>query len=255
MQKLTLIAVIAAFGSIAMAQYVPAIPETTGLNTAFRTAPRGYAEYFNPSVMSGVTQPLLITGIQFRLAAGSTTGIVGNAWPPSALNFATFDLKIGKAAPAIVTAGEIPTLTSFNAMFDAGAVVARSGPMTIGANAFTYLPTSNLTNPNPWGFTVNFTTPFTYMPGDHLVYALVHSGYGATPVNAFFAAGDYVPNSRDAVSLVPAAGVPTFDSVAGGFSNPYVVQFTTAPVPEPATIAVLGLGVVALLRTRKAKKA
>lgn len=254
MRKLIALSMLSAFGALSMAQYIPAIPETSGLNTMYRTAPRTYAQYVDESLMTGLTQPTLITGITLRLAAGVPNGVVSNAWPPSNINFSDFTVKIGRASAAVQAASEFPSLGTFNSYFDPSASIVRSGALSIGANSFTYNPLSSISNAvfNPWGYTLNFTTPYLYTPGTELIYAVSHTGYGASPTQAFFAAGNYSAGQTDAVSF---AGTSTFDTVAGNFSSPYVIQFQTAPVPEPGTIAALSLGLAALARRRKAKKA
>jgi PEP-CTERM motif len=46
-----------------------------------------------------------------------------------------------------------------------------------------------------------------------------------------------------------------FDGLSGtGISNVHYVKQTFTPVPEPASMAALGLGVVALIRRRRASK-
>jgi hypothetical protein len=82
------------------------------------------------------------------------------------------------------------------------------------------------------------------------MYAISHSGYApSTELQPFFAVADFSIGVADAVSTTtPTAGL---DSTVTSFSSPYVVQFETTPVPEPATMSLLALAGLAAARKRK----
>jgi hypothetical protein len=225
-------------------------PETGGLSTAFRQVARTYAQSFDSSVMASLgPNPVMITGIRFRLFADLVNnGAGGVAWPATSITFSDWTLRIG-TSNLVQTDGEFLSLTpTFNSYFDMGdAVTARTGALTITAGDFANTSASVAT-PNPWSSTIGFTTPFMYTPGRALVYAFSHTGYGTSVPQAFFASGNFASHVSDAISSTAGANL---DGSPNGFSNPYMVEFITAPVPEPATMAALGLGTLALLRRRR----
>jgi hypothetical protein len=254
--RLYILAVLAAVSSFAGAQtFAPPLVETGGLNTAFRNAPRAYQSFIDSTQLAGLTQPTFITGISLRLMSASLGSATTNPpadWPSQTLNFSDFTVRIGSPSAAIVTAGEIPvTTTTFNQNFGADVVTARSGALSLSTGAFGFNPSSTPAAPNPWGPTITFTTPFLYTPGQDLIYAISHSGYApAGEFQPFFSSGDYANSVADAVSSTTSSSL---DAAPGGFSSPYLVQFTTEPIPEPATMTVLALGAVAALRRRNRK--
>jgi hypothetical protein len=254
--RLYLLAALAVASSFAGAQtFVPPLVETSGVNTVFRSAPRAYQSFIDSTQLTGISGPVLITGISFRLMAASLGTPAQNPpadWPSQTLNFTDFTIRIGSASAAVAAAGEFPTTTpTFNQNFGADVITARTGGLSLSTGAFGFNAASTPTAPNPWGPTITFSTPYLYNPGQDLVYAVSHTGYVPnTEFQPFFATADWSVNVADAVSSITSSSL---DAAPGGFSSPYVVQFTTEPIPEPATMTVLALGAVAALRRRNCK--
>lgn len=254
--RLYLLAAVAVASSFAGAQtFVPPLVETSGVNTVFRNAPRAYQSFIDSTQLTGIPGPVLITGISFRLMAASLAASGQNPpadWPSQTLNFTDFTVRMGSPSAAVATAGEFPSTTpTFNQNFGADAVTTRTGGLTLNTGAFGFNAASTPTAPNPWGPTITFTTPFLYNPGQDLVYAISHTGYApTTEFQPFFAVANFSLNVADAVSSTASNSL---DAAPGGFSSPYLVQFTYEAVPEPATMTVLALGAVAALRRRNRK--
>lgn len=237
-------AALLAIAGSASAQLVPSgVTEASGLNTILRNAPRSYQAYYNQSNFSTVTSPTTLTGLQFRLFALPTQNGVGAAasWPPSNQTFANYTIVLGQPSAAINTDGEIvSTTTSFAANMQ-NAVTVFSGPLTITAGSF--LNDGTATSPASWGMTINFSTPYTYNPGDGLMLYIAHSGYTGGAIQPFFAVGNFANGVADAVSNTSSGTAAN----PNGFSNPLVVQF----IPTPGAMAMLGLGGLVAARRRR----
>jgi hypothetical protein len=226
---------------------------SSGLNTPLRNAARTYQAYYAAPAFSTVTSSTVLTGVQFRLALGENwrpAGYVGSTWPDAALNFSDLTITLAKASAGLVSDGEYLSLTPTFASYMVSPTVVRTGSLTINPNTFT--ATGSLTVPNAWGPTIDFSTNYTFNPGDTLIVMISHTGYGAagTPLQAFFASRGFQNGLADAISSTTGAN----QIAPNGFSSPLYMNFTTQVVPEPATFAALGIGAVALLRRRRKGK-
>lgn len=227
----------------------PILPENQGLSTVLRSAPRTYEEYLAASNFASITTPTLFTGMQFRLALGTVSGVPVGTWPSQALAFTQYDIQLSVASAQLVADGEYlsaaPTFASYQG---ANVTTVRSGPLVITPGSFT---NNGNASPNPFGFTINFTTPYLFMPGDSLVVLIRLSGY--TPAGEpqpFFAATGFVNGTADAISSTVGSAA----TVPNGFSSPVFINFITLAIPEPGTTALIGLGlcvgIVTALRRR-----
>jgi hypothetical protein len=112
-----------------------------------------------------------------------------------------------------------------------------------------YLTTRNLPGPGntrQFDYVFPFTTPFLYDPAvGNLVLDLQIVATGSA-VTFDTVSGD------PAIGRVFAFGSST--AATGDIQASHVTQFTFAPVPEPATVALLGLGAAGFLCRRPARR-
>lgn len=213
---------------------------TSGLTTALNAGARTYMGYLDASQFSSLTSPVLITGIQFRLATGFNSQISTATWPPQDLTFSDYTIQLSRASAADEAAGDLEDGTSFASNQNAAtAATVRSGGLTIAANSFS----NSLSGVNTFGPTISFSTPYLFSPGSSLVYLISESGYGtaSTVPQAAFASTDYAPGVADALVSTTGAGATAPD----GYTSPLIVQFqytsAAAPVPEASSVVSLGL--------------
>ncbi|WP_422016369.1 PEP-CTERM sorting domain-containing protein [Roseateles sp.] len=222
--------------------------ETSGLNTAFRNAPRTYMALYTSVNFETLTSPVWITGMQLRISADGNTALPAT-WPSQDLTFTNFNVQLSQASSSLLSDGEFLLGTeAFAAQQAAGTVVnVRSGSLSISTASF-----QNSGGENSFGALISFSTPYLYTPGQSLLLYLTHTGYApGTEAQPFFAVTDYSPGVTDAISST--AGYQAAN--ATGFSSPYIVQFTTTPVPEPSTMLMLAGGIVGLLALNRRRRA
>src|SRR5262249_40503812 len=118
---------------------------------------------------------------------------------------------------------------------------------TIPAGTFGF---GNLgTTPNPWGFEVTFNTPYTYTGGNLLV-EVRHTGSNIVNFTTDFL--DALPTTTVGFGTDFWCATATGNTATTGAANSFTIsRLTWQPVPEPASMAVLGLGALALIRRRK----
>jgi hypothetical protein len=239
------LALVLAFSGPASAQVitVPTTPEATGFNSAFRNAARTYLSYYNSSQLTSLTSPTMITGMQLRISQAGNAAIAAT-WPSQTLSFVNFDVQLSRASAMLDTDGEILSGTgTFASLQGSNVTTVRSGPMNIDPAAFI----NSQPAASPFGFLINFSTPYLYTPGESLVMYLTHTGYlPNTEPQPFFAAAAFGNGIADAVSST--AGYQAANS--NGFSSPYLVQFSVTPVPEPTSMALISVAGVGLVVRR-----
>ncbi len=230
----------------------PVRNDQTGLGTPLRDTPRTYEEFIAASQFASITAPVMITGMQLRLTGGAP-GVSGNSWPSQNLTFTQYDLQLSQASAAFSASGGDFTLSSsFAANQGLGLTTVRSGPMTVPAGSFAFDPASSPDAPNLFTFTINFTTPYLYTPGQDLVLLFRSSGYGiAEPVTAFDALVSM--NFRATGGSATSASATTATTLN---TNAVIENFLFInPVPEPGTVALFLAGGVLALVARSRRRA
>ncbi|MEX2244120.1 MAG: PEP-CTERM sorting domain-containing protein [Fimbriimonadaceae bacterium] len=214
----------------------------SGLNTFIRDLgnTRTGQLLINSNQLSTLNVGDQITGFSFRLWTGSTLN-----FPATTATWTDYTINVGVGvAPLLST-----TLLATN--FAGTPTMVRSGALVVGAGA--YSGTGG--PPRPWGTEISFQTPYVYT-GGHLAIEVRHTGSDivnnaandflevATTLDAGYLAGDF----RSYTAVGNAATL-------GALTNFTVTRLSVTPIPEPASIAALGLGALALMRRRKRKTA
>lgn len=204
--------------------------------TSTATAGRTYQMTIAASQLTGMINHN-ISGLTFRLNNAVTA-----PWPSVATSFSSWDIYMG--------AGVAPSAMSntFASNFTSGPTQVRSGALTFNPGDFSIGGSG--TTPNAFGPTINFTSNYLYTGGDLALEMRFSAQSGATNQPAFDGVAAADPGNGWGTSF---AGRWTANSAGttGGNANFLVTKFTSTAVPEPATMAVLGLGAAALLRRRR----
>lgn len=204
-------------------------------NTAVNMDPRTLQTVFSASELTGMGVGAQIIGVAYRL-----DGAYGS-WPPDALTFSNYEMIL---STSLNPPGSLSLTFADNVGPDA--VTVRSGPLTIPANAFPGGQT-----PNPFGFLISFTTPYTYLGGDLLI-TLRHTGNGVTQQFLDAATTGSTYQSIAAPSDIATMAVPGFIENTRIIALEYISGGQqVSDIPEPGTCWLLGLGLLALPVIRK----
>lgn len=220
------LALLAAVGSAAAQNFVvPLGDEENGLSTPLRQLPRQQMIYFASSQFAGVTTPQQITGMRLRVSFAGNEALAPS-WPASAITFTNYTVQLSRASTGLITDGEFLSLAAAYTSYQAGTpVTTYNGPLTLAANSF---PIANpATTPNDFGPTIEFTTPYTYTPGEELLVYIKHSGYGATPDQAFFGSRGYASNETDSIS-----SLDNTSTAPSGYTDPVFIEFVVSAEVE-----------------------
>lgn len=177
-----------------------------------------FQQVFDPGLLLGLPPGAVITGIQFRQEGGGATG------PGAVMNFTNFNISVG---PSAFAAGSLTSSVAANQ--GAGTIVVRSGALSLPANSF-----PGGSSPNAFGPVIAFQTGYTYT-GGNLLFTISHT------------AASQVLNIDTDVGGVTGAQLrleAAFNSstVSSNFPDSAIpMQLTYSAVPEPTTIALIGL--------------
>lgn len=206
----------------------------TGLSTFIRDAgaARTGRLIINSNQLGGLNVGDTITGMAFRMYNGLTGTYTGATW-------ASYDIRVGAAvAPNAST-------TTFATNFIGASTLVQTGALTMSG----FTQTNTGSTPNAWCNDIVFSTPYVYT-GGHLAIEVRHTGSNITnPANAFLEAvgATGVGSGTDYISYTATGETAT----TGALNTFTMTRLTYSSVPEPATMALLGAGALALLRRRK----
>lgn len=196
------------------------------------TTTRTYQETIAASQLTSLVGTNL-TGVQWRLNAGEVA-----SWPPTGGSISDFQVWIG--------AGVAPTSqsTTFASNYTSGPTQVRAGLLSFNAGDFSVGGT-----PNAWGPTITFNTGYNYTGGNLTIeYRFTGMPTGTSQPNMDAGAAETGQGTNYVAQFAASNTATTSIGLNGRF---VVTRFTSTPVPEPASMAALALGAVALVRRRK----
>jgi hypothetical protein len=181
-----------------------------------------------------------LTGMAFRINSG------GN-WPTLPVTMSFWDIWVG--------AGVAPNAASntFASNFLGTPTQVRNGSFSVNPGDF---PTGN--TPNNFGPSLNFNlSSYNYTGGDLtiLMRFATQSVTGGTTGQSPFDAIAATDTANGWGTLFSGRWSTGSAAVSGGNANFIVTRFSAEPVPEPASMAALALGVAYVARRRRARRA
>lgn len=197
----------------------------------FQSTARTYLGQVASSQLGGLNVGDLITGMTFRMNTVYAASSAAASWN-------NFDIKLAQATNSIASMDTIFANNMVNA------VQVRSGALSLAAGA--YQGGASAPNANPFGYVINFSTPYTYQGGD-LVWQITH---GAMTSGSTISIDAVVASNIGAGygTLFRAYAASNDTATSGSVTNFAVTQFmTSGPVsaaPEPGTLVLSGLAAV-----------
>ena len=229
-----------AFGLVVLFLVSPALAAVVVPNDRENTA--GTGVFLGPLSNAARTYQLLIDDTQLTGAVGQQ--IDGITWrlpsaatanyPAADILFNNFDIRLSESVEPSAR-----SLTFANNVVGTQTLV-RSGSLTIPTASFKTNPTA----PHPFGFLIQFDTPYTYS-GGNLLLELRTTGHNGTSSSV-----DAVTTSTAGYgTLYSAAWQSSYTATTGAQGNAIVTQIHTV-VPEPASLSIAS-GIVMLIARRR----
>lgn len=226
-----------ACATMGMAQVVPNGFDNTPANATFAltstVTTRTYQMQINANQLTSVVG-MNLAGLQFRLNETATSD-----WPATNVDFTQFDIYIGQGVDPSVRS------TTFADNFVGSPTQVRSGALTIGAGSY-----SSTGSPvKPFGPAISFSD-YLYT-GGHLTIEMRYSTQSTGTQPSFDAANSSTAGYGTDFGASWAADSTATTATNSFTANFLVTKLVARPVPEPATLVVLGLGTLAAIRRRR----
>lgn len=202
------------------------VPGTGTFLGPLSNAQRTYQLLIHESLLTDMVG-LQLTGLTWRSLASATSD-----WPTADVTFNNYDIYLsGSVTPAN------RSLTFANNIVGPQTQV-RSGPLNIPTGSYT-----SGDSPNAFGPTIGFSN-YAYN-GGHLLIEIRHTGFSGTSRSV-----DALLTSTSGYgTLFSGAWTGNYTGTSGAQGNFSIVQLSA--VPEPTTMALLGLGLLTALRRRR----
>lgn len=227
-------------------------------------APGGAGDAQSPTPLnyygSGGSQTEQIYSSSFFAGPTTITGVSFRAYPGAAPSFFTSNsVSVSDLMVSLATTSVSPSENSGTAPSTTFSDNLGAGASTVFSGAITLTTAATGSGPQPFDYTVNFSTPYDYDPaaGNLVLDFLIPTGANVSGSGFGFLTFDTANDLNDGVFSV--VNINSGSATTGTLSTAAAItQFQTAAVsggvPEPATWAMMifGLGTTgAMLRKRR----
>jgi hypothetical protein len=206
-------------------------------SSLFQAGAASLQVYYSEAFLSaaGITPGSVINGIAYRRNGGGTTGPIGET------TFASYNIFLSQS---FATPGQMTNTFASNVV--GAQTQVHSGPLTFAANSF-----PGGSSPNNFGPVIDFSAGYLYSGGSLLIEIRRSARTGDT--TSFNTDVDSTVNSQAGARWL--FNTSSDSATTGTISNSaQIFQLRYDPVPEPATMATLALGGLALLRRKRRTK-